>query len=84
METKEKPENQKANLEMVLESISEDISANANTTAKLFNSIESLSQKIDHQISNKNEHQGGRIEFSIEIELGFARISESISIFHFW
>jgi hypothetical protein len=79
METKGKVENQKANLEIVLESISEDIRSNADTSAKLFDSIENLNQKIDSLVSNKKELQNEREDFSKEMKLGFARISEFIS-----
>lgn len=83
MEIKGKPENQKANLEMVLESISEDFRANADVTAKLFDSIENLSQKIDRLSSDKNERQDERKDFSKEMKLGFGKISESMSKFSF-
>lgn len=79
MEPKGKHENQQVNLEMVLESISEDIRTNTDATAKLFDSIENLGQNIDYLVSNKNERQGEREDFSKEMKLGFDRISETIS-----
>jgi hypothetical protein len=79
METKGKSENQKANLEMVLESISEDIRINADTSIKLFDSIVDLSQKIERLSLNKNEPKNEREDFAKEMKVGFARISESIS-----
>jgi hypothetical protein len=79
MEAKGKSENQKANLEIILESIAEDLHGNINSSAKLFDSIENLSQKIDRLVSDKNDRQNENEDFSKEMKLGFARISESIS-----
>ncbi len=79
METKGKSENQKANLEMVLESIAEDLQGNVDASTKLFDSIENLNQKIDHLVSDKNNRPNENEDFSKEIKSGFARILESIS-----
>ena len=47
METKGKSENQKTNMDLVMESISEDLRTNADATARFLSSIEKLNGKID-------------------------------------
>ncbi len=79
MEAKGKSENQKANPEMVLESISEDIQATGEATVKLFDSIENLNQKIDVMVSTKNETHVDQDNILKEINAGFNKISDLIS-----
>ena len=57
MEPKGKSENQKANLEMVLESISENLHSNADTAAELLDSNTNLNQTVEEikQIGEKGE-----------------------------
>jgi hypothetical protein len=79
MEAKGKSENQKANLEMVLESISEDIRETREETARLFYTFENLNQKIDVIGSAKNEPHEDHNNISKVINAGFNKISEITS-----
>ena len=78
MDTKGKSENQKLNLDLVLETISDDLRANIETTTRFILSIEKLNGEIGALIENKKESGKDQDVILKEIRQGNSQVSRAI------